>query len=217
MNYSKENPSPEYIKLTEDYKKIHQLGTANQSPKETYNGISTVFFADILKDIIKINKCKTLLDYGSGKGDRYFNESFNGSGKKYPPLKDFWDVQPTFFDPGVPYKKPIGFFFDIVISIDVLEHIPYQDLGWVIDEIFKFSKDIVFINVACYSATAKLPNGKNAHVSIFNPWWWCGFVEAIASRYKIKTFLVCTYLENNDRTKPKNLSYSINDKFENYT
>ena len=62
----------------------------------------------------------------------------------------------------------------------MLENIPQQDLGWVIDEIFQYSKNIVFINVACYPALAKLPNGKNAHVSLFHPWWWCGFITAIA-------------------------------------
>jgi hypothetical protein len=77
-----------YLKLLKDYQTIHKKGAANRSPKDTYNGLSTINFADILKKIINKNNCKTLFDYGSGKGDRYFNNSLLGS-KKYPPLQVF--------------------------------------------------------------------------------------------------------------------------------
>jgi hypothetical protein len=90
----------------------------------------------------------------------------------------------------------------------VLEHIPLQDLLWVVEEIFSFAKDIVFINVACYSARATLPNGSNAHVSVQHPWWWCGFIHAIAQKRNIKTFLACAF---KDQQKIKYLNYTIND------
>ena len=35
----------------------------------------------------------------------YNNKSFTNE-KEYPPLKDFWNIKPTLFDPGVPYPKP---------------------------------------------------------------------------------------------------------------
>lgn len=208
MIYTKDNPSPEYIKLIQDYVFIHKNGTANKTPINTYNGLSTIGFADFLKNVFDKNKCKTLLDYGSGKGDRYFKESSSG-GINFPPLKDYWNIEPTLFDPGVPHPKPSnGKMFDAVISIDVLEHIPLQDLLWVVEEIFSFAKDIVFINVACYSARATLPNGSNAHVSVQHPWWWCGFIHAIAQKRNIKTFLACAF---KDQQKIKYLNYTIND------
>ena len=214
MIFNKGNPSSEYLKLLKDYQTIHKKGTANRSPKDTYNGLSTINFADILKKIINKNNCKTLFDYGSGKGDRYFNNSLLGS-MEYPPLQDFWKIKPTLFDPGVLFPRPNkNDLFDIAISIDVLEHIPTQDLGWVINEIFEYSKNIVFINVACYPAAAKLPNGNNAHVSIFDPWWWCGYISAIASCYDKKVFVVCTYSK---KGKKHFFSYAINDNFKNYT
>ena len=214
MILNKDNPSSEYLKLLKDYQTMHKKGVANRSPKDTYNGLSTINFADILKKIIEKNKCKTLFDYGSGKGDRYFNNSLLGS-KDYPPLQDFWKIKPTLFDPGVPFPRPNKKkLFDIAISIDVLEHIPTQDLGWVINEIFEYSKNIVFINVACYPSAAKLPNGNNAHISIFDPWWWCGYISAIASSYDKKVFVVCTYSKEG---KKHFFSYAINDNFKNYT
>ena len=211
MIYTKDNPSQEYIDLIKDYQTIHQKGTANKSPENTYNGSSTIKFADLLKKIISKNNYNTLLDYGSGKGDKYFKAT-SFTDKTFPPLKDFWQVQPTLFDPGVPHPKPINKKFNIVVSIDVLEHIPYQDLSWVVNEMFEFANDMVFINVACYEALANLPNGKNAHVSVFDAMWWCGFISAIASNYTKKALLVCT----NQKKENKYVFYGINDDFSKY-
>ena len=145
-------------------------------------------FCDLIKKIIQNNSYKTLLDYGSGKGDIYLNKTKYGD-KVFPPLKDYWNVKPTLFDPGViKFKKPKSKKFDITISVDVLEHIPPQDLYWVINEIFNFSNKAVFLNVACYAALKLLPNGQNAHVSIFSPEWWFGFIYSIAHNYDLKVF-----------------------------
>ena len=211
---NKSLPSKKYLELIEQYKKIHKEGTNNQQPENTYNGLTTMVFADFIKKIIKKNNCKTLLDYGSGKGDRYFNESeFNDT--KYPPLKSFWNIEPTLFDPGVPHPKPINKKFDLVISVDVLEHIPIKDLNWVIEEIFNFTKKIVFFNIACHPAKAKLPDNTNAHISVYPPLWWAGFITNIAIKQNSKFLLVCTYREK-EKNKDQYFEYGFNDKFGNY-
>ena len=154
-----------------------------------------------------------MLDYGSGKGDFYFEKrKFNN--KVYQPLKDFWNIKPTLYDPAViKLDKPKNTKFDIVISIDVLEHIPLQDLNWVISEILSFSKNLVFINVACYPADVILEYGRNAHVSLFPPMWWYGFITALSSKYNSKIFLVCSTFENK---KIKYFSFGINDDLKKY-
>ena len=75
--YTAKNPSPDFLKLIEIYKKIHLEGSLKQGnkkklPKDTYNGRATFFFADFIQTIINKNNCKTMLDYGSGKGNFYF-------------------------------------------------------------------------------------------------------------------------------------------------
>ena len=196
--YTAKSPSPDFLKLIEIYKNIHLGGSLKRDnkkklPEDTYNGRATFFFADFIQTIINKNNCKNMLDYGSGKGDFYFEErKFNN--KIFPPLKDFWNIQPTLYDPGISkLNKPINKKFDIVISIDVLEHIPLQDLNWVIGEIFSFSKNIVFINVACYPADVILEDGRNAHISLFPPMWWYGFITALSSKYQFKNILGMFY------------------------
>jgi len=216
--FNAENPSPDFIKLIEIYKKVHLKGSSKRDnkkklPEDTYNGRATFFFADFIQTVINKNNCKTMLDYGSGKGDFYFNER-KFSNKIYPPLKDFWNIQPTLYDPGIDKLcKPVNQKFDIIISIDVLEHIPLQDLNWVINEILSFSRNIVFINVACYPADIILEDGRNAHISLFPPMWWYGFITALSGKYNSKIFLVCSTFENK---KIKYFSFGINTDLKEY-
>ena len=210
--FNSKKPSKKFLELTEFYKSLHSGKITGENPNKIYNGIATMVFAKLIKKIIEKNKINYLLDYGSGKGDRYFERSSFGN-EEYPPLKEYWKIEPTLFDPGVPYPKPQNKTFDMVISIDVLEHVPLQDLNWVIEEIFNYSEKIVFLNVACFPAERLLLDGSNAHVSLFHPLWWCGFVTSIAGKYNKKCFLVCTSIEKGNF---KYNNFAINDKFENY-
>ena len=109
--FNAESPSPDFLKLIEIYKRIHLEGSSRRNmkkklPEETYNGWATLSFADFIQTLIKKNNCKNMLDYGSGKGDFYFQEKkFNN--KIFPPLKDFWNIRPTLYDPGISkFYKP---------------------------------------------------------------------------------------------------------------
>ena len=75
-------------------------------------------------------------------------------------------------------------------------------------DIFSFSKDAVFINIACYPAGVKFDDGRNVHVSLFSPIWWHGYISAISENYNLKIFLVCSYFKNN---KLDHLFFGIND------
>ena len=59
---------------------------------------------------------------------------------------------------------------------DVMEHVPEEDLGWVIREIFSYAKKMVFINVACFEALKKFRDGTNVHVSVFHHQDWLQFL-----------------------------------------
>ena len=105
--FNKNNPSKKFLTLNEYYRSLHAGNLTDENKNEIYNGKTTMVFAKIIKAIIEKNNIKNLLDYGSGKGDRYFNNSEFGE-ETYPPLKKFWEISPTLYDPGVPHPKPVG-------------------------------------------------------------------------------------------------------------
>ena len=113
------------------------------------------YVADIDK-IIKTHKIDTILNYGCGKA------------KHVPPYWKYKNYDPALF----PFDTSPKGTFDLVICVDVLEHIPENSLSAVLYDIFLYARKFVFLTIACYPAKAILPNGKNAHYTVKPPEWW---------------------------------------------
>ncbi len=214
------NPSKEYVENINYYKKMHLEGYdlvdgRNRKPIDAYNGKSTLAFAELIKNIIEKNHIKNMLDYGSGKGFFYDNP-FSINGLDIKSLRNYWDIDIDLYDPC--YEKYSSLNedkkFDLTICIDVLEHIPSDDIGWVLEEIVNKSKKYVFLNVACYPAIALLPNKKNAHININSPQCWHNKILNLKKKDdKIKIICICAYKENNDI---KYFPLQYNDNLSNY-
>tara|TARA_B100000965_G_scaffold401697_1_gene426128 strand:+ start:905 stop:1567 length:663 start_codon:yes stop_codon:yes gene_type:complete len=200
---SKYMPSKEYLENLEHYKKMHNEGFnltngEKRKAKDAYDGHSTLIFAKLINSIIQKNEIKTMLDYGCGKGFFYSNPS-NMHGLEIKSLRDYWQIDIDLYDPCYEKNSYINESnkYDLVISIDVLEHIPSQDIEWVLERIISKAKKYVFINLACYPAVALLPNGKNAHVSVHDHEWWHKKISKIKNIYQhVKIICVCSLREN---------------------
>jgi hypothetical protein len=186
--YSRENPSPRYRELTQLYRQMHAEGEQflKIPPEQTFPGLSLPSQAGRIKRLVAATGAANILDYGSGKGMQYDLRGIKTEdGKIYETIQDYWDVDfIQCYDPSfTPFSKlPTG-KFDGVISTDVLEHCPEEDLQWIIGEIFSYADMFVFANVACYPAKKRLPTGENAHCTIQPPDWWQGLIKAVAARY----------------------------------
>ena len=214
-------PSKEYLENLEHYKKMHVEGYKLSNgkirvPDEAYNGKSTLIFAKLIKQIIKKNKINTMLDYGCGKGFFYKNPS-NQHGLKLKSLKNYWDIKIDLYDPCFKENSNLdeNKIYDLVICIDVLEHIPSDDINWVLEKLLMKAKKYLFINVACHPAIALLPNGNNAHVNIKTPKWWHEKILNFQDKLKhIKVICICTVKENG---KYQYFPLQYNDKLSNYS
>ena len=113
------------------------------------------------------NKYKNILDYGAGKAT-FHKLLFNNTKIPGAPV----DINIVPYDPAYePFsKKPIG-RFELVLCIDVMEHVQEDKIDEVLADIFSFG-DNIFITISCYPATQTLLNGKNAHYTIKEPQWW---------------------------------------------
>jgi hypothetical protein len=177
VSFSRTAPSPRYLELQSLYRTMHEKGEAFLCipPEMTFPGNSLLPQEGRIKRLIDQTKAQTILDYGSGKGKQYEPRLIKDeSGKQWPSIIDYWDVDEiACYDPSYePYSKLPEGKFDGVISTDVLEHCPEQDVPWIIDEIFGYATRFVFANVACYPALKRLPNGENAHCTIKPAEWW---------------------------------------------
>jgi hypothetical protein len=186
--YSRENPSPRYRELTQLYRQMHAEGEQflKIPPEQTFPGLSLPSQAGRIKRLVAATGAANILDYGSGKGMQYDLRGIKTEdGQVCDSIQDYWDVDfIQCYDPSfTPFSKlPTG-KFDGVISTDVLEHCPEEDLPWIIGEIFSYAEKFVFANVACYPAKKRLPTGENAHCTIQPPEWWQGMIKRIAALY----------------------------------
>jgi hypothetical protein len=190
MNYSRQNPSPRYRSLLAMYADMHAHGEKflNIPAAETFDGRSLPLQAKRIKRLIERTSAAHVLDYGSGKGTQYSPRPITIKGEgSWDSVIDYWGVdEVTCFDPAYPpfSKLPEG-KFDGVVSTDVLEHCPEEDVRWIIEEMFSFARHFVFATIACYPARKRLPSGENAHCTIQPPEWWEAIFDGASRHYGV--------------------------------
>jgi hypothetical protein len=170
------------------YRDLHLNGERRlgMAAEETFSGLSMPATASRIRKLIVEHKARTVLDYGAGKGMQYGPLSIKmPSGQEFTRIRDFWGVDSIVcYDPAFPpfSELPTG-KFDGVITTDMMEHCPEEDLPWIIGEIFGFANRFVFGNIASYPALKHLPNGENAHCTVRPVEWWESQVKSVASRH----------------------------------
>lgn len=176
MDYSRTNPSPRYRDLITQYRAMHIEGERflGIPPEQTFPGISLLPQLQDIKRLIRQTGAASILDYGCGKGTQYLRKNIEQDGGRWDSVQDYWDVDFVLrYDPcyepfsGLPVGKCDG-----VISTDVLEHCPEDDVPWILGEMFGYARKFVFVTIACYPARKRLPNGENAHCTIKPSDWW---------------------------------------------
>jgi FkbM family methyltransferase len=185
-SYSRAQPSPRYRELIELYGRMHTHGEQKLGipAEKTFPGTSLAKHVPRIKRLIERTGARTILDYGAGKGLQYRPQKVVVDGEHVADgIGEYWDVDEVrCFDPGyAPHSALPEGKFDAVVSTDVLEHCPEEDLPWILDEIFGYADRFVYLNVACFPARKTLPNGENAHITVRPPQWWRELVGAHAT------------------------------------
>ncbi|MDH3240349.1 MAG: class I SAM-dependent methyltransferase [Alphaproteobacteria bacterium] len=188
LQHSRQAPSPRYQELSRVYRSAHEDGlTPEGDGKNLFAGNSLLPHVEIIRELVRATGARDLLDYGCGKAGIYKRDDVTlKSGESIGPIRDYWGVDSvSLYDPGVAeYSALPERTFDGVVSTDVLEHIPEEDIPWVLGELFGFADKFVFANIASYPATKILPNGWNAHVTVRPADWWADRIRAAAKGWR---------------------------------
>ena len=123
----------------------------------------------------KIQPIRNILDHGCGKGGlvSVLNENDLVLGQAYG------------YDPAVKeFERNPRKFYDLVISIDVFEHIGRDYISSTIAEIKKINTGFFFFCIDLLPANKKTHDGRNAHFLIAPSDWW---TQQIKSHFKIVT------------------------------
>lgn len=187
--FDRTNPSPRYAELVRLYRHMHEHGESflGIPPEQTFPGQSHLPQAARIKRLITLTGSRSILDYGSGKGQQYKMRDITppGESQNWENVQSYYGVSEIrCYDPAfVPFSEVPEGKFDGVVSTDVLEHCPQEDIPWILDEIFSYASKFVFANVACYPARKRLPTGDNAHCTIQPMEWWEDLIRKCAEKH----------------------------------
>jgi hypothetical protein len=123
-------------------------------------GTSSVKYLRYLRPEIALLRPKSILDYGCGQS--IFLDCLD--------LGD--EVELLRYDPAIPaYGKLPRHKADLLVTIDVLEHIEEADLDRVMSEMRAAAREAIIV-IDTKPAKHTLPDGRNAHVSLHPHDWW---------------------------------------------
>jgi SAM-dependent methyltransferase len=151
------------------YESLIEATKFHASNQEHWVGEALAEYKHNIYEIIKNNNIKTILDYGCGKA-KFHSILFNN--KKIPGSPLGIDI--TKYDPAIAQyaNKPTG-TYDLVLCIDVMEHVQEDKVDEVLKDIFQlFSNRSIFNNYLLSCNCRYYLNGKNAHYTIKEPDWW---------------------------------------------
>ena len=120
--------------------------------------------ASVITDLVMRYEVASVLDYGCGDG------SLKTALLTHCPAT-FLTIDE--YDPGVDGKEtcPPG-PYDLVVCRDVLEHVEPAYLDAVLTHLYTLTGTLCYCQIAHIPAPAVLPDGRNAHLSLFSPYEW---------------------------------------------
>jgi hypothetical protein len=193
--FTEDHPSARYQQLLGFYETMHEVGRpeTGHDAKETFSGVSLTDHIDPIAHLVKLTEASTILDFGSGKGKLYQDAPGYPENSRFKNIPSWGRALVTCYDPGYqPFSEPVDDRYDVVISTDVVEHIPEEDIAWVLDKIFAYATQALYVVAACYPAQKHLPDGTNAHCTLQPPEWWVGQMQQSAHRHPTVNWTLCT-------------------------
>lgn len=118
----------------------------------------------VIRDLIAKHRPASALDYGCGKAVLTSHIPFIRS-----------------YDPNIPGYDEAPEDADLVLCIDVLEHVEPDCIEAVLDDLKRLVRGVGFFVICKVPAVAVLPDGRNAHLIIEPSSWWR---SKLAERFK---------------------------------
>ncbi len=121
-------------------------------------GSSGHYWLGHVLELADLVNARSLIDYGAGKGT--LGKYVERYGIEYRP-----------YDPVTFPKKPTR-AADLLVALDVLEHIEPNHLPGVLEEMLSFTGKLMFCVVSTRPAGKTLSDGRNAHLIVEDYEWW---------------------------------------------
>lgn len=137
-----------------------------------YGASATELHLDDVAEIVKHFGPKSIIDYGCGRSDLAAHFWLDGKRRI------------ARYDPAIPRFKdmPEG-RFDMGFCLDTMEHIPMSSIDVTLAQL-KAKTDCAIFTISTKPSRAKLPDGRNAHVTLLTPSEWTRWIAEVFGKAK---------------------------------
>lgn len=138
-------------------------------------GIASIRMAPIIARMIEKSMPSSILDYGAGK--QRLGPALAQILPTVPPIRSY--------DPAFPELAHAPAPADLVVCVDVLEHIEPANLDAVLDHLAGLTGQVLFASITTGPSRRDLSDGRNAHLIQEPMEWW---LPRIWGRFRIRAF-----------------------------
>lgn len=142
----------------------HIVAYRDMHASRHYGSSATELHLEAAAGVVRRVRPRSILDYGCGRSDL---------------VAHFWrdgERRIARYDPAIPAIRRLPKeTFDLVLCCDVLEHIPMAGVDRVLEEVRSKAR-AAFFTISTKLARAKLPDGRNAHVTLLTPSEWTRWI-----------------------------------------
>jgi 2-polyprenyl-3-methyl-5-hydroxy-6-metoxy-1,4-benzoquinol methylase len=148
-----------FVRDLPDYR-AHIGAYAEMHATRYYGHSATELHLDMVANVVRTLRPASILDYGCGRSDLAAHFWLDGKRRIVR------------YDPAIPaFKRMPTETFDLVLCCDVLEHVPMASVDRVLAEVRARATRAVF-TISTKLARARLPDGRNAHVTLLTRDEW---------------------------------------------
>lgn len=130
------------------------------------------YWAYLAAGIARLEGCKTILDYGCGKGT--IGTAFREAGLNI--VSDY--------DPAIPGKDKHAAPADLVVAVDVMEHIEPECLEAVMNDLLRVTRKILFVAISTSPSKRTMSDGRNTHLIVRPDEWWRERFEGVGFKVR---------------------------------
>jgi hypothetical protein len=182
--FTKELPSRRFGEMLLQYKILNEVRGNDVKTRGLADDRPLGIHADEIRQLISETGAKSLLDYGAGQAEGYQPAPGEMENSRKKVLTTWPGVSVTCYDHSIAeHATQAARKFDGVISVGALQHIPEEDVPWVLDEMFKAAGAFVYAVVSSAGTGQTLPNGQPAPCNVQSPAWWKLQFEGAARRH----------------------------------
>lgn len=163
----------------------HVLAYQQMHAERHYGSSAVDLHLESVAAVVRRLQPESIIDYGCGRSDLVAHFYCDG-GRRL-----------ARYDPAIPqYKRLATGPFDLALVCDVMEHVPMAWVQQVLEEVRSVTATALF-TISTKLARAKLPDGRNAHVTLLTRDEWTrwladvfGTVEALPSKWETELILL---------------------------